>query len=604
LDSSNAINSGLAFLLADASGRVVADGAGERAGDQETVPAGFLTPGSTSGGTRLGTLGNVISFTTTFNINGEPYFLTGVRSQAEAFSGVYDLRNWMIGLSALVALVFCGIGVGFSHLLTRPIVLLTRDMKELANGNADAASEYRYASQEIAEMIDAVQVFRENTMRVEALTREKEETDRQNAEARQKMMQDLRGSVGEVVRAAAAGRFTERVEAHFEDEELNEIADGINSLVGTVDQGLSDTVDMMAALAAGDLTARMRGRYEGAFARLKDSADRMADQMNDMLGRIASVTGAVQKATDEISAGIVDLSMRTEHQASSLEETTASMEELSATVRQNADNAQEANQVAIAARESAVTGGEVADRAVAAMTGIEESSRKITDIVGLIQEIAFQTNLLALNASVEAARAGEAGRGFAVVANEVRSLAQRAASASKDIRELITNSGEQVQEGARLVNEAGAALEDIVMAVKKVADYVSEIDAASREQTSGIEQVSGAITGMDEMTQQNAALVEETTAAIQSAKGQVVDLQAAVGAFKTAQSVAAALEQATGGGEASADPVEPLRDMASKMAGLAGAPAAHAAKAAKAAKASSGAGMPAEDLSKDEWEEF
>ena len=367
----------------------------------------------------------------------------------------------------------------------------------------------------------------------------------------------------------------------------------------TVDQGLSDTVDMMAALAAGDLTARMQGQYQGAFANLKESADRMADQMNDMLGRIASVSGAVQKATDEISAGIMDLSMRTEHQASSLEETTASMEELSATVRQNADNAQEANQVAIAARESAVTGGEVADRAVTAMGGIEESSRKITDIVGLIQEIAFQTNLLALNASVEAARAGEAGRGFAVVANEVRSLAQRAASASKDIKELITNSGEQVQEGARLVNEAGTALEDIVTAVKKVADYVSEIDAASREQTSGIDQVSAAITGMDEMTQQNAALVEETTAAIQSAKGQVVDLQAAVGAFKTAQSVAAALEEASAGAES--DSVEPLREMASKMAGTAG----EADMPAKQAVASAaGATHHTDDLASDDWEEF
>jgi methyl-accepting chemotaxis protein len=310
----------------------------------------------------------------------------------------------------------------------------------------------------------------------------------------------------------------------------------------------------------------------------------------------------VQTATDEISSGIVDLSAPTEHQASSLEETTASMEELSATVRQNADNAQEANQVAIAARESAVTGGEVATRAVAAMGGIENSSRKITDIVGLIQEIAFQTNLLALNASVEAARAGEAGRGFAVVANEVRALAQRAASASKDIKELITNSGNQVQEGARLVNEAGTALEDIVMAVKKVADYVSEIDAASREQTAGIDQVSSAITGMDEMTQQNAALVEETTGAIASATGQVADLQAAVGAFKTRLSMQVEQPGDPAGSDKGVtdDPVAPLRDMAVRMKGSSPDGGSPDVKRAAAA----GSGASADTFADDDWEEF
>jgi methyl-accepting chemotaxis protein len=594
LDGSNAIETGVSFFVADAEGRVIADGAGERAGEPQTIAPGFLAEGRTAGSVSLGTLGRVISNSTVFAVNDQDYTLVGVRSQAEAFADVTALRNWMIGLSAMVALIFCALGIGFSHLITRPLVRLTDEMKQLAAGNTEVENDYSYASREIAEMIEAVQVFRENIRRVAALTEEKEEADRQNAEARRKMMEDLRDSFGEVVRAAA-GRFTERVEIAFEDQELNEIADGINSLVGTVDKGLGDTVDMMAALAAGDLTARMQGGYSGAFARLKKSADRMAGHMEDMLGRIAGVSGAVEKATDEISSGIVDLSMRTEHQASSLEETTASMEELSATVRQNADNAQEANQVAIAARETAVTGGEVAGRAVAAMGGIEESSLKISDIVGLIQEIAFQTNLLALNASVEAARAGEAGRGFAVVANEVRALAQRAAGASKDIKELITDSGNQVQEGARLVKEAGSALDDIVDAVKKVADYVSEIDAASREQTSGIEQVSSAITGMDEMTQQNAALVEETTGAIQSAKNQVIDLQAAVGAFNTAQSHIVVGEEPADTGEAGGDPVLPLRDMAARMAGGGGASMTQTAVAT----------MPVEDgLGDDDWEEF
>jgi methyl-accepting chemotaxis protein len=209
------------------------------------------------------------------------------------------------------------------------------------------------------------------------------------------------------------------------------------------------------------------------------------------------------------------------------------MEELSATVRQNADNAQEANQVATAAREAAVTGGDVVNRAVAAVGGIEESSSRISQIVGVIEEIAFQTNLLALNASVEAARAGEAGRGFAVVANEVRALAQRAASASKDIKQLIADSDTQGQEGVKLVGKAGDALENIMTSVKTVADFVSEIASASQEQTSGIDQVSSAVSGMDELTQQNAALVEETSATLQSAQTQIDALREIVSFFNS-----------------------------------------------------------------------
>jgi len=348
----------------------------------------------------------------------------------------------------------------------------------------------------------------------------------------------VESEIADLVLGASEGDFSRRLTEADKSGFMAVLANGINELLDVVDNGLAQVLRIMAALAEGDLTARMKGKHKGAFGRLKQDADRMGEQMEGIVGRIAEVSGAVQTATDEISSGIADLSARTEHQASSLEETTASMEELSATVRQNSDNAQEANQVAGAAREAAVSGGEVAGRAVAAMGGIEESSRKITEIVGLIQEIAFQTNLLALNASVEAARAGEAGRGFAVVANEVRALAQRAASASKDIKDLITNSGDQVHEGVKLVGEAGGALEEIVASVKKVADFVSEIAAASQEQTSGIDQVSGAINGMDEMTQQNAALVEETTGAIASAAGQVADLQKAVGFFKTAQQMA------------------------------------------------------------------
>jgi len=371
-----------------------------------------------------------------------------------------------------------------------------------------------------------------------------------------------------IVHSATEGDFSQRLTEADKDGFMADLAIGMNELLDVVDNGLNEVVKVVGALAEGDMNRRMRGKHKGAFGKLKTDVDRMSDQMGEIVGRIAEVTGAVQSATNEISTGMNDLSTRTEHQASSLEETTASMEELSATVRQNADNAKEANEVATAARDVAMTGGHIVERTVTAMSGIEASSRKITDILGLIQEIAFQTNLLALNASVEAARAGEAGRGFAVVANEVRALAQRAASASKDIKELILNSDGQVQEGVKLVGEAGSALDEIVTSVKKVADFVSEIASASNEQTSGIEQVSNAIIGMDEMTQQNASLVEETTGAIGSAQSQMEELQKAVGFFKTARQKSALPNETEASNETAVNPVlQQQRSLARNVAG-------------------------------------
>lgn len=256
-------------------------------------------------------------------------------------------------------------------------------------------------------------------------------------------------------------------------------------------------------------------------------------ELERLIDRVGSVSQAVRNAMNEISAGMSDLSARTEHQASSLEETTASMEELSETVRQNAENAKEATRIASDAREAAVTGGDIVQQSTDAMGRIEGSAKRIEDIVGLIQEIAFQTNLLALNAAVEAARAGDAGRGFAVVANEVRSLAQKAAAASKDIKQLIADSGRHIHDGSVLVSEAGTVLAQSVASAKQVADRMSEIAAASTEQTTGIDQVSGAVSNMDELTQQNAILVEETVAAVETAVSQLDDLHRQVGADNT-----------------------------------------------------------------------
>jgi len=252
--------------------------------------------------------------------------------------------------------------------------------------------------------------------------------------------------------------------------------------------------------------------------------NQLADNMAGLVSQVKAAAGEVFRGAEEISAGNANLSQRTEQQSSSLEETASSMEEMTSTVKQNADNAGQANQLATAARDQAEKGGTVVGRAVRAMTDINDSSKRIADIIGVIDEIAFQTNLLALNAAVEAARAGEQGRGFAVVASEVRSLAGRSATAAKEIKDLIQDSVKKVEDGSVLVAQSGQTLEQIVSSVKKVSDIIAEIAAASREQSSGIEQVNRAIMQMDQMTQQNAALVEEATASSQAMADQARQL--------------------------------------------------------------------------------
>ena len=264
-------------------------------------------------------------------------------------------------------------------------------------------------------------------------------------------------------------------------------------------------------------------------------ANTTADKLTDVINRINSSATLVASGAEEISQGNADLSQRTEEQASSLEETASSMEEMTSTVRQNADNAKVANDLAEETCEKAIQGGEVVNRAVTSMSAINESSKKIADIIGVIDEIAFQTNLLALNAAVEAARAGEQGRGFAVVAGEVRNLAQRSAGAAKEIKELIRDSVAKVTDGSVLVNESGETLREIVSSVQRVTQMISDITEASEEQSAGIEQVNKAVSQMDEMTQQNAALVEEASAAGESMAEQANEMRRLLHFFSLGQ---------------------------------------------------------------------
>jgi methyl-accepting chemotaxis protein-1 (serine sensor receptor) len=265
---------------------------------------------------------------------------------------------------------------------------------------------------------------------------------------------------------------------------------------------------------------------------MRDDANATAEQLAEIVGRIKHSAVSINAAASEIATGNDDLSRRTEQQAASLEETAASMEELTSTVKQNAEHARQANQLAAGAASVASEGGEVVGQVVSTMSGIEASSKKIADIISVIDGIAFQTNILALNAAVEAARAGEQGRGFAVVASEVRTLAQRSASAAKEIKELIDDSVSRVAEGSALVGQAGKTMHEIVSSVQRVTDIMGEISAASQEQYAGIEQVNQTVTQMDESTQQNAALVEEASAAARSMEQQATELSQAVALFK------------------------------------------------------------------------
>jgi methyl-accepting chemotaxis protein len=331
----------------------------------------------------------------------------------------------------------------------------------------------------------------------------------QSVKLAQEKIQDL-------INAATNGDLEKRIDAEQFDGFYKGLANSMNGLMDTIVVPINKAIEVLGALSNGNLTVKMEGNYEGAFAEIRDALNVTTDRLLEMVKQIIESAKAVNSAASEISAGSTDLSQRTEEQASSLEETAASMEQITGTVKQNSANATNANELSSKANRVAIDGGKVVEEAVAAMGSIERSSRKISDIISVIDEIAFQTNLLALNAAVEAARAGDAGKGFAVVASEVRSLAGRSASASKEIKSLIGESASQVQTGAELVNQAGDTLRNIVSSVQQVAKIVAEIASASQEQATGIDEVNTAVTQMDEVTQQNAALVEENTAAAQS----------------------------------------------------------------------------------------
>ncbi len=467
------------------------------------------------------------------NYSGQPVAVVEIvadtsRQAAEARNALLVLLAIAIGSLVLTAVIAVLLARG----INRPIMAITGAMQQLAKGELETTIPEEARADEIGRMAAALAVFKRNAQENRRLAAEQESQRQQHEAERQEQEAALDRAVGQVVQAAANGDLAQRIATDQLDGVMRKLGEGVNRLVGTTDGALRELSDVLGRLADGDLGARMAGTHHGVFAELQQDANRMATKLTEIVQQLGTATHAVRDAAHEISAGSTDLAGRTEQQAASLEETAASMHEITATVKQNADNAQAANQLATTARETANKGGSVVADAVAAVARIEDSARKIGDIVGLIDEIAFQTNLLALNASVEAARAGEAGKGFAVVAQEVRSLAQRSANASKDIKALIVESNNQVRSGAALVNQTGQSLDEIVGAIKKVSDIVAEIAAASAEQATGLEEVNVAVGNMDEMTQRNGALVEQTNAAAQSLAGQADQLAQTVGFFR------------------------------------------------------------------------
>jgi methyl-accepting chemotaxis protein len=461
---------------------------------------------------------------------------------AQVEQGLWDIMNMVLVVGGAVIATFAGLGYAASLGIMRPIPRLVGTMRRIADGSYDEPVPYTGRGNEIGKIADAVEVFRQNGIRIDTMTAEESVAHETRRREREQMMTTLRREIGAVIDAAVLGDFSHHVEAEFPDPELSELATGINRLIDSVDHGLTATGLVLSAMADADLTRRVTGEFEGAFAKLRDNTNTVVAKLSEIVADVQATSRGLKSATEEIMHGASDLSERTTRQAASIEETSASVEQLSEIVANNAQQARQASENSFSAVRTAEEGGRVMATATEAMDRIMQSSNQISTIIGVIDDIAFQTNLLALNASVEAARAGEAGKGFAVVAIEVRRLAQSAAEASSDVKKLVEQSAVEVRSGSRLVLEASQKLTAMLEATHANNRLIEGIAQRSAEEAAAIEEISAAVRQMDEMTQHHASLVEKTNAAIAQTEVQARRLDAVVDVFSVETNDVALLE--------------------------------------------------------------
>ena len=490
----------------------------------------------------------VVAATLPISFGGSDWAVVALESADEILAPSHMLRNTMLAIGA-VLLALSAIGsVLIARTITRPVGRLTTAMTGIAGNQLDADVPGLERADELGAMAQAVEVFRQNGLRIAELRATEDSMNAERA-AEVQMVENLQQDIGRVVGAALEGDFSLRADTALTNPDLRRLAENINELVTTVERGVGETGEVLSALARSDLSQRVTGSYKGAFARLKADTNGVAEQLGQVIVQLRQTSGSLKTATGEILAGANDLSERTTRQAATIEETSATMEQLRNTVVENAGNAEEASAKARTVSAEAEASGAVMGKATEAMERITQSSAKISNIIGLIDDIAFQTNLLALNASVEAARAGEAGKGFAVVAVEVRRLAQSAAQASADVKLLVEQSASEVSGGSKLVADAAERLLAVQAGISANANLLAGMARASREQASSIEEVNVAVRTLDEMTQHNAALVEETNAAIEQTEAQAAELDRVIGTFtlETAAPAAALVEERDAG---------------------------------------------------------
>ena len=451
-------------------------------------------------------------------------------SSARSLAGTVALASLLIALLAAG-----GLFVTVLRSVVRPISNIVASMRALSGGDASATIPHADRRDEIGEMARTIGQFQHSLQERAADEQRRTEGELAASEAHRRAIAETTREIGVVVAAAARGDFSLRVEQRADAADLSALVDGINSINTVIDDATATYAEVLAAIAGGDLTRNASTEYSGRLGELSGSINEMVGRLSETVAVIKETTSDVTVSAGEIRAGAENLSERTESQASSLEETAATTEQLAASVKAAAGSARQAVTTTQEAMQIARTGGDIVTEAIGAMGRIEDASRKINDIISVIDNIAFQTNLLALNAAVEAARAGEAGKGFAVVASEVRTLAQQSADAAKSISGLIGASTTEVAQGVKLVHRAGEVLGEIVESSRRVANTVAEIASASGEQANGIEEMSQTVAHMDEMTQQNAALAEQSTASA-LLLGQKIDrLGTLVAVFRTAQ---------------------------------------------------------------------